>query len=372
MASKKLSEMRVAIVHDWLVGGGAERVVLELHRMFPEAPIYTSVCTPEWRAKLDNTVVTGWLQWWPFSRLRKFIPYLRIWWFSRLKFDDFDLVISSSGAEAKGIRTPATVTHINYCHAPTHYYWNRYNEYLKHPGLGVFDGFGRFGLKLLVGPLRRWDYRAAQRPNYIIANSTFTQEEIKNYYGRDSTVIHPPIDVERFKIRNSKFEIQPRSGFVITGRQTPYKRIDIAVQACSQLSLDLTVIGKGPDHRRLVSLAGPTIQFLTKVSDEELVDHLHAAQAFLFPGVDDFGIAAVEAMAAGTPVIAFRGGGALDYVVNGETGRFFDEQTADSLAKVLAAFTVTDFDPARIMNHANSFSAKEFQKNVFAFINKLV
>ncbi|MCW1908492.1 MAG: glycosyltransferase [Candidatus Saccharibacteria bacterium] len=367
MPTNKTDKPRVAIVHDWLIGGGAERVVMELHNMYPDAPIYTSYCSSAWRQKLDNKVVTGWLQYWPFSKLRKFIPFLRIWWFTRLRFDDFDLVISSSGAEAKGIRTPANVVHINYCHAPTHYYWNRYNDYLKNPGFGIFNGLARFGLKTLVEPLRRWDYRAAQRPNYMIANSTFTQDEIKKYYGRDSVVVHPPIDTERFSSSSPE-----RHGFVITGRQTPYKRVDLAVKACTDLSLDLTVIGKGPDHRRLQSLAGPTITFLTGVSDVELASHLSAAQAFIFPGVDDFGIAAVEAMAAGTPIVAYKAGGALDYVINGETGRFFEEQSVESLSKVLAGFRSGDFNSAHIRQAATAFSTKAFQKSMFAIINKLV
>lgn len=365
-------ELKVVIVHDWLTGGGAERVVMELHKMFPEAPIYTSYCTKQWRERLDNKVVTGWLQYWPFSRLRKFIPFLRIWWFSRLNLKDYDLVISSSGAEAKGIRTPANVVHINYCHAPTHYYWNRYADYIKNPGFGIFNGLARFGLKTMVEPLRRWDYRAAQRPNYIIANSTFTQDEVKKYYGRESEVVHPPVDIERFEIRNSKLIIHPRSGFVITGRQTPYKRIDLAIQACSQLSLDLKVIGKGPDHKRLKSMAGPTIQFLTTVSDAEMVTHLKSARAFLFPGLDDFGISPVEAMASGTPVIAYKAGGALDYVINGETGLFFDEQTVESLASSLAKFNSISFDHQQIIKKAQEFSAQKFQNNMFASINKLV
>jgi glycosyltransferase involved in cell wall biosynthesis len=372
MTSENLANARVAIVHDWLIGGGAEKVVLELHKMFPEAPIYTSYCTDEWRQRLDNKVVTGWLQRWPFSKLRKLSPVLRIFWFTRLSFENYDLVISSSGAEAKGIKTPNNTKHVNYCHAPTHYYWNRYNDYLRHPGHGLLDPLARIGLKLLVGPLRRWDYRAAQRPNFIIANSTFTAEQIKTYYGRESQVVHPPVDVERFKIQNSKLKNQPRSGFVITGRQTAYKRIDLAVQACTELNLELTVIGKGPDHKRLKSLAGPTITFLTKVNDAELVDHLQTAKAFLFPPVDDFGISAVEALAAGTPVIAYKAGGALDYVVNGETGLFFEEQSAESLAKTLVEFDTNKFDSRRIMKAAEQFSGSVFQRNIFAILDKLV
>lgn len=368
-AKRKMTDLRVAIVHDWLVGGGAEKVVLELHRMFPEAPIYTSYCSPRWREKLDSKVVTGWLQIWPFPKLRKYIPFLRILWFSHLDLSDYDLVISSSGAEAKGIRVPTHTLHINYCHAPTHYYWNRYADYLKNPGFGSFNGLARFGLRMLIDPLRRWDYRAAQRPNYIVANSSFTQSEIKKYYGRDSVVVHPPIDTARFQHTVAPAK---RSGFVITGRQTPYKRVDLAVKACTNLSLNLKVIGNGPEHSKLESIAGPTISFLTKVSDEEIVEHLASAQAFIFPGVDDFGIAAVEALAAGTPVIAYKEGGALDYIISGETGIYFDEQTAESLGKTLASFNTHAFDALSIQKSALRFSEKTFQRNMFAIIDSLV
>jgi glycosyltransferase involved in cell wall biosynthesis len=190
---------RVAIVHDWLYGGGAERVIYELHQLYPEAPIYTSYCSREWRDKLDNVVVTGWLQHWPFNRLRKFIPFLRIWWFTHLDLSAYDLVISSSGAEAKGIKVPKSTLHINYCHAPTHYYWSRYDEYMSRPGFGIFDPLARLGLKLLVSPLRKWDFKAAQRPDYMIANSSHIQAEITKYYNRDSTVIFPPVNIERFQ-----------------------------------------------------------------------------------------------------------------------------------------------------------------------------
>src|SRR6266542_3559276 len=190
---------KVAIVHDWLIGGGAERVVYALHQMYPEAPIYTSYCSPQWRQRMDGKVVTGFLQHWPFSRLRKFIPFLRIWWFTRLDLSGYDLVISSSGAEAKGIKVPKGTVHISYCHAPTHYYWSRYDQYLKQPGFGIFDPLARLGLRLFVAPLRRWDFKAAQRPDYLIANSSHIQAEIKKYYKRDAVVIHPPVDIERFE-----------------------------------------------------------------------------------------------------------------------------------------------------------------------------
>ncbi|HLZ14558.1 MAG TPA: glycosyltransferase, partial [Candidatus Saccharimonadales bacterium] len=206
--------MKIAIVHDWLYGGGAERVVQELHRMYPEAPIYTSYCSDEWREKLDGKVVTGWLQY--LGRIRKLIPFLRIWWFTRLDLSGYDLVISSSGnGEAKGVQVPKGTLHICYCHAPTHFYWRHYKQYLKNPGFGVFNPLVRLALRLLIGPLRAWDYKAAQRPDYFIANSTHTRDEIKTFYGRDAEVIQPPIDIARFLHAGTA----KRQGFVTASRQ---------------------------------------------------------------------------------------------------------------------------------------------------------
>lgn len=359
---------RVAIVHDWLIQGGAERVVLELHRMYPEAPIYASYCTPEWRKKLDNKVITGFLQIWPFPQLRKFVPILRIWWFTHLDLSEYDIVISSSGAEAKGIITRAHTTHINYCHAPTHYYWSRYNEYMEQPGFGAFDPLARLGLRMLVGPLRRWDLKASKRPDVIIANSSNIQAQIKKYYKRDAEIISPPVDIERFtNTRKVK-----RTGFIAVGRQTPYKRIDLAVKACTKLDLPLTVIGRGPDHDRLVRFAGPTVTFRTDASDEEVVEYMRSADALLFPGLDDFGITPVEAMAAGTPVIAYKAGGALDYIEDGKTGVFFEKQTVDSLCDALQRFPKYTFDHRHIIAVAERFSPQTFRKRMTTAIQKAV
>jgi glycosyltransferase involved in cell wall biosynthesis len=359
-------KVRVAIVCDWLTGiGGAERVVLELHRMFPSAPIYTS----QYDAKKltwfkDADVRTTWLQRLP-KGLKKFMPVLRIWAFGRLNLTQYDLIISSSGAEAKGIkRLKPGALHISYCHAPTHYYWSRYNEYMKHPGFGIFNPLARLGLILLVLPLRRWDHKAAQRPHVIIANSTHTQKKIKEYYGRESTVIHPPVDTRRFAGPGP----EERKGFVTAGRQTPYKRIDLPVAAATKIDAHLTVIGNGADHAKLRRMAGASVTFLTNVSDDAIREDFQAAQAFIFPNVDDFGITAVEAMAAGTPVIAFNGGGARDYVIPGQTGLFFNRQTVDSLAQVMARFNSGDFNSSIIRRHAASFSVEAFHRNMRDFI----
>ncbi len=365
---KKLDQLKVAIVCDWLVDiGGAERVVLQLHKMFPDAPIYTSQYDPKalpWFHDAD--VRTFWLQKLPKS-LRKFLSVLRAWSFSHLNLNKYDLVFSSSGAEAKGVKTSADTLHISYCHSPTHYYWIRYDEYIRSPGFGPLNWLARLGLKLLVGPMRRWDLKATQRPDFFIANSFFTQSNIKKYYDRDSVVIHPPVDVERFK---PKTETR-RTGFITAGNQRPYMRRDLAVAACTKLNLPLTVIGSGPEHKKIVKMAGPTIKFLTSVSDTEMPSYFQSAEGFIFPGKEDFGIVAVEALATGTPVIAFKGGGALDYVQSGKNGLFFEKQTVESLSAVLQKFDNQKFNPQTVSDSANKFSEKKFQEKILEFIKSI-
>jgi glycosyltransferase involved in cell wall biosynthesis len=367
--ASKNSKPKVAIVCDWLTDiGGAERVVWELHQLYPEAPIYTSQYDPgkiNWFSEAD--IRTTWLQRLPKS-LKKFLPLLRAWTFSRLDLSGYDLVVSSSGAEAKGVKTGPHTTHICYCHSPTHYYWIRHDEYLKQPGFPLgFNWLARLGLKLLVGPLQRWDRHAARQPDYLIANSSHTQAMIKRYYRRDAVVIAPPVETDRFK-PGPAGKTALRHGFVVAGRQTPYKRFDLAIEACNELKIPLLVIGDGPDHRRLEKLGGRGTTFLTNVNDNEIVAHFESALGFILPNMDDFGIVAVEAMAAGTPVIAYNKGGALDYVVPGKTGLFFDRQTIKSLVSALETAAAKSFDHQAIAEHAAQFSVAAFAKNMQAYI----
>ena len=215
--------------------------------------------------------------------------------------------------------------------------------------------------------MRKWDYRAAWRPDFLIANSTHTKEMIKKYYGRDATVVFPPVDTKRFAKNVNK----NRHGFIIAGRQTPYKRVDLAVSACSKLNLPLTVIGNGPEHNKLVKLAGPTIKFITNASDEEVARYFAEAEAFIFPGLDDFGITPVEAMAAGTPVIAYQAGGALDYVNPGKTGEFFPKQIVESLVNVLKSFKANKYRPEIISTHASKYSTKTFNSKFTELIKSI-
>ncbi len=366
---KNGAQPKVAIVHDWLVGGGAEQVVLELHKMYPQAPIYTAVCNEASRRLFkDAEIHVSFMQKFPFNKLRKFLPVLRQHWFQNLDLSAYDVVISSSGAEAKAARSRPDALHINYCHSPTHYYWVRYDEYMQHPGFGVFDPLARIGLKLLVKPNRNWDYGAAQHPNYMIANSTTTKERILRYYNRESEVIHPPVDIKRFRPKSFSAK---RSGFVITGRQTPYKRVDLAVAACTKANVPLTVIGEGPQFKMLKKMAGSTITFTGYLPEDQKIAILQSSTGFIMPNEDDFGIAPVEALASGTPVIAFKAGGALDYLQPGKNGEFFTEQTVDGLVTVLKKFNPEKYNTKKVADSAEPFSTENFQKNMLAFIKKV-
>lgn len=361
---------KIAIVCDWLLHGGAENVVFELHTMYPEAPVYTSYASREWRLKLSPAkVVTGYLQYWPFSQLRKYIPFLRNMWFSRLKLKGFDVVISVTGAEAKAVNV-IDGTHISLVNAPTHYYWSRYRDYLKNPGFGMFDWLARIGLKVLARPMRKWDYNAAQLPDILVANSIHTQKQIRKYYGRDSLVIHPPVDTHKFE----KYSLEPkkRRGFVVAGRQTPYKRIDLAVVACTKQKLPLTVIGTGPDNAKLKKMAGPTINFVDFVkSPDDVAELMGSAKAMVFPGLDDFGIVAIEALSTGTPVIAYKGGGALDYIRPGVNGQFFKPQSAAALGKILSGFKPGKYTEESIKKSSEPFSIEAFRSKISKLVESL-
>lgn len=359
---------RVAIVCDWLTNmGGAEKVVLALHKAFPDAPIFTSVfnkkACPEF-ANLD--VRTTYLQNLP-AKIRakhQLFPTLRTNAFRALDLSEYDIIISSSSAEAKAVRKRQGAVHICYCHTPTRYYWSHYNEYLAQPGFGPLNPAIRVALPALVSFMRRLDLKAVKGVDYFIANSTTVQKRIQQYYHRDSTVIFPPVDTARFKTVDAK---QKRSGFIVVGRQVPYKRIDLAVQACNRLKLPLTIYGEGPDHQKLQRIAGPTVKFVVGANDQQVAAALAGAEAFIMSQLEDFGIVQIEAMAAGTPVIAFGQGGSLDTITD-KTGILFQQQTVNSLAKAIEDFKNQRFDHTAIQKHAQSFNMDRFVKEVHAFV----
>lgn len=356
---------KVAIVYDWLTQmGGAEPVVLELHKLFPQAPIYTSVFDYEKMTAFGSMDVrTTYLQKLPKKLRYKHTlqPTLRPRAFRKLDLSEFDIIISSSSAEAKAVRkTRANQTHIAYIHTPIRYYYSHYNEFKKEFQFGKLTPLIRPFIPLMVRWMRKLDLASVKDIDILIANSTITQERIKKYYHRDSVIVHPPVDVKKF-LPTSKTK---RHGLVIWGRHVPYKRFDLAIEACNKLGIDLTIAGAGSDTERLKKLAGPTIKFVGRISDAELVKLAHHSEAFLFPNEEDFGIAAVEALAAGLPIIAYAKGGALDIVTDNETGILFHEQTTESLIAAIQKFQTTKFNQINLTNRAKRFDRSFFDAKI--------
>lgn len=362
--------MKVAIVHDWLTNlGGAERVVFQLHQLFPDAPIYTSVYDPSALPMFNKADVrTTYLQRFPFNHKHQLYAALRPRAFRKLDLSEYDVVISSCSAESKQVKVRKDAVHICYCHTPIRYYWSHYTEYIADPGMGALNPLVRYVLPVIIPFLRKSDYKAAQKVTSFVANSKEVKSRIKKYYDRDSVVISPPVDIERFEPKKLGGK---REGFIIAGRQTPYKRVDLAVEACTRLGLKLTVVGVGPENARLRRLAGPTVNFLTDVSDTDMPKLFHSAAAFIFPPLEDFGIVPIEAMSAGLPVIAFGKGGALDYVVPGKTGEFFKQQTVNSLATALEKFDASKYKEKDIIAHAAKFSNDRFKLEITELVGSL-
>jgi glycosyltransferase involved in cell wall biosynthesis len=357
--------MKVALVHDYLNQmGGAERVVLALHELFPDAPLYTSIYDPR---RVDPAfqkidIRTSFMQKFPFI-MKHHQPYLPFYPFAMENLDlrGYDLVLSSSSAFGKGVIVRPETLHICYCHTPMRWCWN-YREYVEREQLG---GLARRLLPFFITWLRVWDQASAQRVDHFIANSPVVAERIQKYYRRESVVIPPPVEVGRFPFDPAA---QPGEFFLSLGRLAPYKRVDLAIEACNRLQLPLVVIGGGRDEKRLRALAGPTIRFLGRLSDAEVLEYIAHCRAFIFPGEEDFGITPLEVQAAGRPVIAYGAGGALASVVEGVTGTFFKEQTVESLAAVLAAFDPGRYHPQAIHNHALDFDKPLFQRRILQFI----
>lgn len=355
---------KIAIVHDWLTNmGGAEKVALALHDAFPDAPIYTSQFAPEKMPEFAGIDIrTTSLQQLPgpLRKMHKFFPMLRVRAFQDLDLSEFDIIISSSSAEAKQVRkTRPDQVHICYCHTPIRYYWSHYNEYKRDPGFGKLNFLVRMAMPFLVPPLKKADYAAAQNVDVFIANSSEVANRIKKYYGRSSTVINPPVDVSRFDPARTRGDY-----YVALGRQVPYKRIDLAVAAATKLNVPLKVFGNGSEHERLVQMAGPTVEFytdrFTDASDNEVTKALNHAKGYIFPADEDFGIVQVEALAAGAPVIAYGKGGTLDIVQDGVSGVLFNEQTVDSVVDALKRAETINFMPATLQR-----KAKRFDKSLF-------
>jgi len=361
--------MKVALVYDrvnkW---GGAERVLLALHKLFPQAPLFTSVYhkeTAPWAQVFD--IKTSFLQKIPFAKTRhEFFPYLMPAAFENFSFDEYDLVVSVTSEAAKGIITKPSTKHICYCLTPTRYLWSGYDTYFSNKTLKTLT-------KPVVSSLRKWDKLAANRPDMMIAISKEVQERIKNYYGRDAVVIYPPLNlsVSSDRLVSLPKKKKEKPYFLVVSRFVSYKRIDLAIDALSELGLSLKVVGAGSLEKKLKAKAGPTVEFLDNLTDDELVDYYRGCEALIFPGVEDFGLVMAEAHKFGKPVIAFAAGGALDIVVEGKTGYFFNQQTKESLIEAVNKFGSYSFDSKVIMKQAEKFSVDNFKKNFQSVVNRL-
>lgn len=366
---------RVVIVHDWLTNmGGAENVVLAMHDAFPDAPIYTSTYTPENMPAFKNLDVrTTSLQNLPktLRKLHKFFPMLRVKAFRKLDLSEFDIIISVSSAESKQVqKTRPDQIHICYCNTPIRYYWSHYNEYRANPGFGKLNWLVRLAMPLMVPALKKADYDAAQKIDVFIAISTEVQKRIKKYYAKTSTIIYPPVDVERFEPARIRDDY-----YVALGRQVPYKRIDLAVLAATNLGIKLRVYGNGSEHQHLVDIAGPNVQFFTDrfgdASNEAVTKALNNAKGYIFPAEEDFGIVQVEALAAGAPVIAYSKGGALDIVQDGESGVLFHSQTVDAVVDAIKRSEQINFLPGTLRRKARRFDKSLFLTKIRKVVDSI-
>lgn len=347
--------MKVAIVHDYLNQlGGAERVVAELHRIFPQAPIYTTILDRSslWPALHDADIRTSWMQRLPGVG-RHFKAYLPF--FARaiesFDLDEFDLVISSSSAFAKGAMTRKGATHVCYCHTPMRFGWDyqRYMDRAGHPAIV------RAVLPPLIRRLQEWDRRTAGRPDWYVANSSTTADRIRRIYGRPSTIIPPPVDVARFTP-----DPVDEDYYLVVSRLNGYKRVDLAVKAFSGFGRALVVVGDGPVRRALESLADRNVRFVGRLSDDEVAKVYARCRALILPGEEDFGITPLEANASGRPVVAFKSGGALDTVTDGETGVFFTDQTVDGLRSAVLECERAPWPKEKLRAHAEGFAPDVF------------
>lgn len=362
--------LKVALVHDWLVGqGGGERVLKCFHDLWPDAPIYTLVYNkekaPAWCQECD--IRTTYIQNWPggvghYKLLLAFMP--KAW--EALDLTEYDLVISSCMSCCKGVLTRPDALHICYCHSPIRYVWDLYYDYYE--GASPIK---RAFMPGMIHDIRMWDFQAAQRVDYFVANSDYVGKRIKKFYRRDSVTIHPGVEIPSGPVSEQRDDY-----YLVASRFVRYKRVDLAIEACNKLGRRLVVIGSGgEEEQRLRELAGPTVEFRGRVSDEEMQEAYAHAKAFLFPGIEDFGLTPLEAMAGGCPVLAYGEGGALETVVDGKTGLFFYEQTVDALIDCMKRYEAegVTFTARDICGYvAGEFSERRFATEFASFAEKVL
>lgn len=371
----RLNFMKIALVHDFLTYlGGAEQVLRSFHRIWPEAPIYTLIYDEDFVKEYfpNSKIIGSFLQKFPkFIRQRKkyLLPFEAI---APETFDlkNFDLVVSSSSSFAKGVIVKPKTIHISYCHAPTRFLWDWNKEYAKENNLGPIK-------KIFVSPmlhyLRMWDKAAADRVDYFIANSRSTQNRIEKFYRQRSDIIYPPVDTDRFRIRNEKPRLKDKDYFLIVSRLSPYKKIDEAIEAFNKLDWPLYIIGTGEQEKYLKKIAGKNIKFLGFQSPDRLAEYYQNARALIFPGEDDFGIVIQEAMSAGTPVIALRNGGTAENVIDGVNGSFFDHSVPPLIAEAVVRFVADEkkYNRQTVSESASRFSRNRFEEEIKNYVNKI-
>jgi glycosyltransferase involved in cell wall biosynthesis len=355
--------MKVAIVHDFLLKlGGAERVAKVFCDMFPKAPIFTLLYDKE---KVGNVFPPDRVK--PIFGSKGFFPFRNYYKFFTKKFpraieeinlDEYDLVLSSSGAFSHGIITSLDTKHLCYCHSPMRYAWDYANEYRKDNNI---SGIKNLYYAHLIKYLREWDFLASKRPDKYIANSMNVAKRIKKYYKRDSEIIFPPVNVKKFKAekKNSNY-------FLIVSTLTPYKRVDLAIYLFNKIGKRLVIIGDGPQKKYLESIAGKNIDFLGFKDDATVKEYLENCRALIFPGEEDFGITPVEAMACGKPVLAYAKGGCKETVVSGKTGEFFFEDNVETMEDGLSRLLYNEkfYKPLTIRKHSMQFSREIFEKKI--------
>lgn len=364
--------MKTAIVHDWFAEyAGSERCVESFVNLFPNADVFALVdlLSAEERKIIlkGKKVHTSFIQKLPFSKTNhRYYLILFPKAIERFDLSEYDLILSSSHAVAKGVITNPNQLHICYCHTPIRYAWELRNQYLSESGLD--RGFKRFVVNKLLDFIQKWDLKSSDRPDFYIANSNHVSDRIKRYYKRNSTVIYPPVDTDKFNLTKDK-----NNFYLTASRLVPYKRIKLIVEAFNEMpDKKLVVIGMGPEFNKIKSTAKKNIKLLGYKSTDDLKSYMQKARAFVFTAEEDFGIIVVEAMSCGTPVISWNYGGTSETVIDGVTGIYFPEQNKDSIIQAVNKFENSSYvwDPHKISSHADKFSRKIFEKNISTFIKK--
>jgi len=353
--------MKIALVHDYLVqNGGAERVLKSLTEIWPNAPIYTILYDDKKCLEFKNKKIkTSFLQKVPLTRkYHRLFPLLMMNAVEQFNLDYYDLVFSDSSSFAKNVVTSPKVLHICYCHTPMRYAWDDCQHYTREFG---FPSWLKKVVPFLMNYIRVWDYFSSNGVDHFIANSKFVQGRIKKYYQRESVVINPPVEVEKFYITPKK---ELENYFLVTGRMMKYKKMDLVIEVFNELKIPLKIIGRGIEYGNLKKIAGPTIDFLGRVSEKKLREVYSKTQAFIFPQEEDFGIVAIEALASGRPVIAYRAGDIIEHVEDNKTGIFFENQTKKDLKEAIEKFQKINFDSEYIRQTAMGFSREIFKNKI--------